>query len=79
MALASRKMLSPAVEEAYGAALAIRTVDLGGHFYLREDPPGNRRSHPCGAARWVAKRLTRPGGRVSAEVAHTGFEPVLPP
>lgn len=33
-------MLSPAAEEAYGAALDIRTVDLGGHFYLREDPAG---------------------------------------
>ena len=40
VALASRWMLSPAVKEAYGRALDIRTVDLGGHFYLREDPAG---------------------------------------
>ncbi len=40
VALASGWMLSPAVEEAYGAALDIRPVDLGGHFYLREDPAG---------------------------------------
>jgi pimeloyl-ACP methyl ester carboxylesterase len=40
VALASRWMLSPAVGQAYGAALDIRPVELGGHFYLREDPDG---------------------------------------
>lgn len=40
IALASRAMLSPRAVDAYGHRFDIVPVDLGGHFYLREDPAG---------------------------------------
>ncbi len=39
-AYAAACLLSPAVAEAYGRRFTIRPVDLGGHFYFREDPAG---------------------------------------
>lgn len=39
-ALAARALLSPAAVDRYGHRFQICPVDLGGHFYLREDPAG---------------------------------------
>ena len=38
--LAARAFLDPQVALRLGAAVTITEVDLGGHFYLREDPAG---------------------------------------
>ncbi|MBL6634267.1 MAG: alpha/beta fold hydrolase [Thermoleophilia bacterium] len=39
-ACASRCLLAPEVVDAYGHRFEIVPVDLGGHFFLREDPSG---------------------------------------